>query len=151
MRIVVLFRHGEAYPDTIDPSRSLTERGKVETRKVAEALGRAGVKIEEIIHSPKLRAKQTAEIVSKILGVTSLRESPLLLPDTDPRKTMELIRDTSHNILLCGHLPNLARVFSLLYLGKDTDKSIELNTSGAVGLVEVEEWVLSFLLDSSLL
>ncbi len=151
MRIVVLFRHGEAYPDTLDPQRPLTERGKVETKKVAEALRRAGVKVDEIIHSPKLRARQTSEIISSVLGVHSVRESTLLLPDADPRKTLELIRDTSHNLILCGHLPNLARVFSLLYLGKDTDKSIELNTSGAVGLVEVEEWVLSFLLDSSLL
>jgi len=146
---IFLLRHGEAYPEEVNPERPLTERGKKDTEKVAKALKNFGVKPEVIYTSPKLRAKQTAEIVASTLGVEEVKETELLLPNADPKETSSLI--DGKNAVLCGHLPNLARLFSLLYLSVDDEKRINLSPSGVVVLKGGEYWSLELLLEPSVL
>ncbi|AAC07207.1 phosphohistidine phosphatase SixA [Aquifex aeolicus] len=146
---VFLVRHGEAYPEEVDPQRPLTEKGRKDTEKIAKALKNFGVKPELIYTSPKLRAKQTAKIIANILGVEKIRETELLLPNTDPKETSKLI--DGKNVVLCGHLPNLARLFSLLYLSEDNERRVNLSTSGALVLKWKDFWVLELLLEPSVL
>jgi len=146
---VILVRHGEAYPEEINPERPLTEKGKRDTEKVAKALKKFGVKPEVIYTSPKLRAKQTAGIIAETLEVKEIKESEFLLPNTDPRETAKLI--DGKNVVLCGHLPNLARLFSLLYLSEDNEKRINLSTSGVLILRGGKYWALELLLEPSVL
>lgn len=151
MRYILLIRHGEALSESVDPSRPLSERGLKETEKVAKALKNLNVNFSAIYHSSKLRAKQTAQIVGKYLGVEKLIEDDSLLPNAEPELAVNLIEKSEGNIILCGHLPNLARVFSLLYLGRDDEKAIDIKTSGAVGLIKKESWVLDLVFYPSLL
>jgi len=58
-----LVQHGEAKREEEDPSRPLTENGRREVEIVAKFLSEAGIKIDKILHSGKLRAAQTAEIL----------------------------------------------------------------------------------------
>lgn len=151
MIYVVLLRHGEAYPSSVNPERPLTEKGVVETEKVAKALKRLGIQFNVVYHSPKLRAKQTAEIVARELGVNNLVETEALLPEADPEEVRKLAEEGEGKAVLCGHLPHLARLFGLLYLGIDDDKVIDLRTSGGVGLKKGHRWVLDFVIYPSLL
>lgn len=151
MIYVVLLRHGEAYPSSVNPERPLTEKGVVETKKVARALKRLGIHFDAIYHSPKLRAKQTAEIVAKELGVNNLIETEVLLPEADPKEVEKIVREGEGKAVFCGHLPHLARFFGLLYLGIDDDKVIDLRTSGGIGLKKGHRWVLDFVIYPSLL
>ena len=58
-----LARHGEAKSKLEDANRPLTLRGKKEVEKVAKYLAEnKDIHLEVIMHSRKLRAKQTAEI-----------------------------------------------------------------------------------------
>ncbi len=151
MIYVVLLRHGEAFPSSVDPRRPLTEKGKWETLLVAKVLKKLPVRFDVVYHSPKLRAKQTAEIVARELGISKLVERDDLLPESDPKTVKELVEREEGKAILCGHLPNLARIFSLLYLGIDNDKAIDLRTSGGVGLKKGNGWVLDFVVFPSLL
>jgi len=63
-----LVRHGEAYPETVDPSRPLTDKGKSETQKIANCLKQTQINIDLIVHSGKKRAEQTAEILKNALN-----------------------------------------------------------------------------------
>lgn len=63
-----LVQHAEAKREEEDPSRPLTDRGRKESIKVASYAARIGVRIEKIIHSGKLRALQTAEIMTEHLN-----------------------------------------------------------------------------------
>ncbi len=151
MIYVVLLRHGEAYPSSVNPERPLTEKGVVETKKVAKALKKLSVNFDTVYHSPKLRAKQTAEVVAEELQITNLVETEELLPEADPQNIKELIENKEGKAIFCGHLPHLARLFGLLYLGIDNDKVIDLRTSGGVGLKKGHRWVLDFAIYPSLL
>jgi len=62
-----LMQHGEARPEQEDPARPLTDRGRAEVERVARAAARLDLGIAQVIHSGKLRARQTAEIVAACL------------------------------------------------------------------------------------
>jgi len=57
-----LVQHGEAKPETEDPERSLTAHGAEIVEQMAGWAARMGIKLDEIRHSGKRRAEQTATI-----------------------------------------------------------------------------------------
>ena len=57
---LLLVQHGEAKTEAEDPVRPLTERGADAVRSMAVWAARAGVKVDQIRHSGKRRAEQTA-------------------------------------------------------------------------------------------
>ena len=60
-----LVQHGEAKPETEDPERSLTEQGAEIVGRIADWAARAGTEVDQIQHSGKRRAEQTATIVAQ--------------------------------------------------------------------------------------
>jgi phosphohistidine phosphatase len=66
-----LIRHGvaeergEEYPD--DSKRPLTAQGISRLRKEAQALDELGITIDQIITSPLLRTRQTADVIAESL------------------------------------------------------------------------------------
>lgn len=68
---VYILRHGKAEEHTqnnaSDAKRKLTETGKKELECIAKAMKNLEIEVDEIISSPLVRAKQTAEIVLKHL------------------------------------------------------------------------------------
>ncbi|MDF2956449.1 MAG: Phosphohistidine phosphatase SixA [Candidatus Alkanophagales archaeon MCA70_species_1] len=59
-------QHGEARSGAEDPARPLTDKGKEDAKKVANYVSKF-VRVERILHSGKLRAVQTAEIMADAL------------------------------------------------------------------------------------
>jgi phosphohistidine phosphatase len=102
---IYLVRHGDAVPAEVDPARPLSDKGRAEVEATARELLAEGAQVSEIWHSGKLRARQTAEIIARVLGVKVVIEKKGLKPDDDPAPIAELIRKTDKNILIAGHLP----------------------------------------------
>ena len=51
-----LVQHGEACAKDVDPERPLTDQGNADTDRLAAFLKQAGIQVERVIHSGKLRA-----------------------------------------------------------------------------------------------
>ena len=67
-----LMRHAiAAEPDenTEDNLRSLTEKGRKKLGKIAHNLEKLELEFDNIITSPYLRARQTADVVAHVLGI----------------------------------------------------------------------------------
>jgi len=63
-----LVQHAEAKRKEEDPERPLSEKGRVDIRKVAVYIaGHINIKVSAIIHSGKTRARQTAEALAEYL------------------------------------------------------------------------------------
>src|SRR6202043_1937585 len=63
-----LLRHATAVDvASSDAERELTREGREEARIAGAALTELGVKLSRILTSPLVRARQTAEIVAKVL------------------------------------------------------------------------------------
>ncbi len=74
----VVIRHGESESNVLqrinpNPTKEdhLTEKGKGEAREAADKLKNDGIKIDRIISSDFMRARETAEILAQTLGVPS--------------------------------------------------------------------------------
>ncbi|UCD29758.1 MAG: phosphohistidine phosphatase SixA [Planctomycetota bacterium] len=144
---VYLVQHGLAVANEQDPQRPLSDEGRAAMRKVADYLADRKEQlidppISAVLHSGKLRARQTAEILVKALG-------PQITPTThenmNPKDDANIVynqlmadRDQTAAIMLVGHLPHLGRLAGLL-LAEDADKSpIRLVNSGVLKIGPLE-------------
>ncbi|MFN7105606.1 MAG: phosphohistidine phosphatase SixA [Pyrobaculum sp.] len=128
-----LVQHGEAKVETEDPRRPLTERGAREVRKIAEFLKKAGVRVEKIFHSGKLRAIQTAEIFAEVLGA-EVEQTEGLDPLSDPKIWAERVERLTSDVMIVGHLPHLGKLVSYLVAKNEELKIVEFRYAGVVCL-----------------
>jgi phosphohistidine phosphatase len=142
--VILLAQHGKAYSEAEDPERRLTPEGAAETERVARFLARAGVRVREIVHSGRARARQTAEIFARHLGCGA-REGTGLGPSDDPGIWASRLSGLD-DVMLVGHLPHLSRLASLLLLGDPSREIIKFRYSGVAALVRGAEggWALAW-------
>ncbi|MBD3209801.1 phosphohistidine phosphatase SixA [Candidatus Micrarchaeota archaeon] len=139
-----LVQHGESKDEEEDPERPLTTNGKEMVNHVA-ARSEKIVDIHRIHHSPKLRAKQTADIFASYNTHASSSEEEGLKPLDDPEIAKKMVESSEGNLMLVGHLPHLNRLASLLVAG-DADADIISFTNGAAVCLEKDEkWRVSFI------
>jgi phosphohistidine phosphatase len=111
---IFVLRHGEAGNRmTIvdeDSKRPLTPGGRIEMQKIAKSLKTVGLQTDRIYASPLRRARETAEIVARILKIPKVEEWDELKPDGSKqalyRKLAKLERNSRP--ILVGHEPHLS-------------------------------------------
>ncbi len=131
-----LVRHGEAKAETEDPARPLSDRGRDEVMRMARHVKAIGLRIAEIYHSDKLRARQTAEILAEhFLPSRGMHEMEGLAPMDDPDKARAVIEAAREPLMLVGHLPHLSRLASALILG-DSEREVLQFKAGAIACLD---------------
>jgi len=129
-----LVRHGEAKPEYEDPRRPLTVGGRARVEKVARAAAKK-IKIAEILHSDKLRAKETAEILAGVLSpARGVREISGLSPEDDPLIAKAEIETADQSLMMVGHLPHLNRLAALLLTGDSENTVVDFSPATMVCL-----------------
>jgi phosphohistidine phosphatase len=108
--VIWLLRHGDAEDGAGKPDaeRELTEKGKRQSRDAGRALKALGVKPDACISSPRVRAKQTAELACEALGTKVEEDQRLAGGDFDP---LELAAGRGE-VLLVGHEPDFSRAIA---------------------------------------
>ena len=141
MVYLYLVQHAEAKRKEEDPERHITERGKEETEKIAQFLAsKIKGEIEKIIHSTKIRAKETAEIFAKYLEPPGgLHEEKDLEPLADPSIWADRIKALNESIMIVGHLPYLSKLASLLLVGSPEKEIISFRYSGVLCLERTDD------------
>lgn len=110
-----LLRHGEAVQSIDDARRALSQRGREEVTRIASFLKSNSIKIDQIYHSSRLRAQQTAEIVQMELDAfPSVHLLEGLQPDDDTMPIALLCNQWQEDTMLVGHLPFLSRLAKML-------------------------------------
>ena len=79
-----LMQHGQATTETEDPERPLTDAGRAAVQRVAQRARAADVRISGCLHSGKLRAAQTAQLLVREIGVEPRVEARPGLAPNDP-------------------------------------------------------------------
>ncbi|MGD8931441.1 MAG: histidine phosphatase family protein, partial [Chromatiales bacterium] len=62
-----LMQHGQAMAKEQDPERPLTQQGRQDVDRLGQFLRQAGVRVVRVIHSGKLRARQSAETLAEVV------------------------------------------------------------------------------------
>ncbi len=131
---IYLVQHGQAVSEENDPQRPLAAIGIKETSHIASIAEYYMVPVEQIIHSEKLRARQTAEIfANKLKPVHGLQQLSSMNPDSDITPVVEKIR-MSDNLMLVGHLPFLQKLLSFLITGSCDHQIMKFQYSGIICL-----------------
>jgi phosphohistidine phosphatase len=120
-----LLRHAEAEPHgaRVDSARRLTERGERQARAAGVALERIGASFEGVLFSPKVRARQTAELAAESWSAdqrAKLTEALFLAGGFDAAQALDALAKISADgrLLLIGHEPDLSRLIADLSGGR---------------------------------
>ena len=144
-----LAQHGDAKREEEDPSRPLSNKGIDDVKKVAFYVSRLSLEVEEVLHSGKLRAKQTVEILAESLKISKgVSETDGLAPLDEPEIWVERLKDRMNPLMLVGHLPHLGRLSSLLLSGERGKNIISFKMGGIVCLKrdETRTWSLHWMI-----
>ena len=133
--LLLLFRHGEAEepgPGRSDAKRRLTPEGEAENRLCLEAVRRAGVRPDAIVHSPLVRAAQTAQAARELLEPPDgIHEDERLACGAELRDVEEIVRQyPGDTLMLVGHNPDLSVIAGELVGGA----GVALKTSGIAAI-----------------
>jgi phosphohistidine phosphatase len=129
-----VLRHGEAEPHDAksDAQRELTPRGEEQSEWAGKALAALGVELAAVWTSPKVRARETARLACKALGVEPIVYEPLAEGfDVDDLEVLLEAAGPDDRILIVGHEPDFSQLVHDLTGGR-----IDLKKGGvaAVGL-----------------
>ena len=141
---IYLVQHGKSLSKEEDPNRPLSDIGIQEVKDIAKKLNEYDISLNEIFHSNKLRAKQTAEIFQQFLNPPSgIVEISGINPKDDVHSFAKNLSKTM-DIMYVGHLPFMVRLVSFLITGDESKKVIVFQNAGIVTLryIDEEGWVI---------
>ena len=137
---IYFVRHAEPVSKEEDPSLPLSDKGINGIRKVASFASEMGVTANQIIHSGKTRALQTAQILGDHLEIENgIIKAEGLAPMDDPTKWLNIVSDTSKEVILVGHLPHLLRLISLIICGYAEEEILDFETGCMVCMTKPAE------------
>lgn len=126
-------RHAIAEDGALDDARALTEKGKKRFGKMVELLNRLDVRFDRLLHSPKRRAVETAELLSGLVdGELEVSER---LTEAPSKALLGVLR--GRRVAVVGHEPHLSALTAWLLTGAPAGAAIELK-KGAIAWLEGE-------------
>lgn len=147
---VYLVQHGKPVSKEENPDKPLSNQGKEDVERVAAFLMKAVIKVDDIFHSGKTRARETAEImISKLTPGKEPVEKNGLAPLDDVKEIAEEIEKGQKDLVLVGHLPHLARLTSLLITGSDSNAVVDFQQGGVLCLKYSDKekvWAIAWML-----
>lgn len=148
-----IVRHGEALTKEQDPLRPLSDQGREDVARIGAFMRYGDVSINQVFHSTKVRAIQTAEIIAKELAFVGKIESlSCLEPESDIKALMYAINKLPDNTLIVGHLPNLELLSNYLLTGFYNKSTLTIYPATAACFkLDGAAWNVRWLIDPQLL
>ncbi|MBF8270705.1 MAG: phosphohistidine phosphatase SixA [Gammaproteobacteria bacterium] len=133
-----LVQHGQAVTKEVDPGRPLSPQGEQEIKRMAVFLEKSGVSVDRILHSGKMRAHQTAEILAdKLLLKGEIEAIAGINPNDSVEDFAGKLHKLKHDTMLVGHLPFMARLVAYLTSG-NADHEIVDYRPGSIVCLELD-------------
>jgi phosphohistidine phosphatase len=111
VRHAIAAERGDEYPD--DSKRPLTRDGIAKFREAVEGLAALGVRLDQILTSPLVRARQTADILAEVLpGRAAIAETKALAPGGSHSAVMAALGEFGRrsSIAVVGHEPGIGEL-----------------------------------------
>lgn len=149
-----LVQHAKATAKEDAPERPLTQLGRQEATKIAGFLAPLALKVDQLWHSGKLRAEQTAEIYA---GVLTVADGPAARDGLAPNDNVRMRRDelavTSGDTMIVGHMPFVSRLATMLLTGYESPPVVSFVNAGIVCLERTDDgrWQLAWSITPNLL
>lgn len=144
MRELILVRHAiaedrdrAAREGVADADRRLTEKGAARMKQAARGLAAVMRAPAAVAHSPLRRARETAEILSRIMASVPLQEVPALAPDGPAEQLYDWLaqQPEGSSCIAVGHEPDLGRWTLGALAGRSASGAIPFRKGAAARLV----------------
>ena len=149
-----LIQHGESVTEDVNPDKPLSEKGVKDITSLASFLDKTNIKVSNIFHSSKTRAKQTAEILTKNISQSN---EPSLINNISPNDPLDSLINELNNwnedTAIVGHLPYLSKLVSFL-ITKNVENTIVNYKQGSICCLEKDEqgkWAICWMIRPELL
>lgn len=151
--MMYLMQHGEALSKEADPDRPLTERGWREAQRLARLLRVAGVEVDDLFDSGKLRARQTAEALAYELAPERGPETMAGTGATDPVADIaDKAVQWTRKVVLVSHMPFVARFVGALVSGNEEQSPVAFVPGTMVALsYQDDSWRIAWMIRPELL
>lgn len=121
-----MLRHAQAEDGSPDSERRLTSKGEQQAVAAGRALAAIEAPITVCVTSPRVRARQTAELACAELGVPVEEDDRLEGGPFDPREVAE---GRGEHVLLVGHDPDFS-----LAVNRFTGAQVRLKKGGLAAM-----------------
>jgi len=134
LKNLLVMRHAKSdrsNPDWLDIERPLTDRGRDDANKIGKFLKRSKIKIDTVISSSAIRAKETAAYFCDGMGLQiDILEEELFYSDNynEVIEGINRIDNKFNTVVVIGHNPSFTDIFSKLC--SDNFADIKLPTGG---------------------
>jgi len=147
-----LVQHADALSKDTDPKRPLSEKGLKNVLQMAAFLRDAEVMVDEIVHSGKLRADETATVLSKAVWQGNTPK-PMdgLAPNDSTDHLLHAAQVAGGDLMAVGHLPFMARMVARCLSGSEDGMGVNFEPGSMVCLERSEDdqsrggWALSWM------
>ncbi len=130
-----IVQHGDAVPKDVDPDRPLSDKGRSDIQRLAEWLSQHEVRVAQIFHSGKTRARETAEILQSLLEPGGdMGERQGLAPNDPPADFFQGLKTTEKVTLVAGHMPFVARAVSQALTGTPDSDLVDFAPGSIAGI-----------------
>ncbi len=119
--------------EAIDRERPLSPKGLRDAATLAAACKPLGLGAAEVMHSGKLRARQTAEALAEGLGLP-VRQVAGIDPLSPVRPFALDCASRASAVIVVGHLPFMERLASLLVTGREEPPIVVFQNAGMLCL-----------------
>lgn len=148
---VYLMQHGTALSKDVDAERPLADEGRADVVALGEHLAARGLTIPRVLHSPKLRARQSAGILAEAVGGEP-EENDDLTADAATAPWPPRLTAAVGDIALVSHLPFIGRLTTRLLTGHDEPAAVAFVPGAMAALaLESDQWALQWMLTPDLL
>ena len=127
---LTIVRHAIAEDGADDAARPLSKKGRRRFEDTVKELDSLGVRFDRILHSPKLRAVETAELLR---GLCDGALQPTALLAKEPGVELWTLLE-GERLAVVGHEPHLTALLSWLVTGEPTGGNFVLKKGGVAQL-----------------
>jgi phosphohistidine phosphatase len=130
-----LVQHAKAASKEVDPQRLLTAEGRRDMQKITVFIKPLQITVDNLWHSGKTRAQQTAEILAEVIAVENeMTAYDGLAPNDDVQIVKDSIISAGKDLMIVGHMPFVAKLASLLLTGSESSGTVAFRQGGIVCL-----------------
>ncbi|NIP24169.1 MAG: phosphohistidine phosphatase SixA [Phycisphaerae bacterium] len=149
-----LVQHAKAASKDVDPERSLTQEGRRDIQKVAAFIKSLNLSVDNLWHSTKTRAIQTAEILSEVIKMNKEKiEREGLAPNDEVTAIKDELVAAQQDTMIVSHMPFVSKLASLLLAGREFADTVAFRQGGIVALStsESSQWQIEWMITPELL
>lgn len=137
-----LVQHAEALSKDQNPRRTLSQKGQADAIKMAAFLFEADVQVDEVVHSGKVRAEETASVLAKTVCLGQApKEIEGLKPNDSTDHMFNAAQACGGDLMAVGHQPFMARMVSRCLTGFEDGITVQFEPGSIVCMERADDGV----------